>query len=375
MSELRVVGEFRTSLMAVEPRRPRRPRWLLGGVGAIVVVTGIATAATGSFPIGDPLPARHDDPIDRIGAPVPSSTRLEPITAPDPDGGPPWGVRTYSTTERWTCVQIGRVVDGRLGIVGDDGAFHEAPPAGNVCYGNFHHSRTRAPDVVTTGGTVAPAIGDQYGHPPCRSQMTVRGTFDDRLVMCDGRPWRYVVTGTTGPRVVAVELVGPGVHERHPVSHRRFLYVRTAAPPRSTVTYAVYADGTRRRQPSGGYLGIPPTPLRPPLHRDAGVGTTPATTGVHGAVTVSLRVPPRPGRYGDPYYVELTGPSGCRYQEHLSLLLWSSRRDRAGDVMRFQLRPPGLTTASPRAWCAGDYGGRVVWRGRVDLGSFRFAVR
>jgi hypothetical protein len=53
---------------------------------------------------------------------------------PDPDGGPPWGVRLVKTTRGETCIQVGRVVNGQIGALGIDGAwkddheFHEIKP-------------------------------------------------------------------------------------------------------------------------------------------------------------------------------------------------------------------------------------------------------
>ena len=55
--------------------------------------------------------------------------------ADDPTGGPPWGLRVLRTTRGLGCVQIGRVVGGRLGVLGQDGAlandgrFHPLPAA------------------------------------------------------------------------------------------------------------------------------------------------------------------------------------------------------------------------------------------------------
>ncbi len=62
-----------------------------------------------------------------------ASTRLLPLRAADPQGGPPWALRLLATTRGWTCVQVGRVEGGRFGELGLDGAFggdrrlHPAP--------------------------------------------------------------------------------------------------------------------------------------------------------------------------------------------------------------------------------------------------------
>ena len=59
-----------------------------------------------------------------------SSARLLPLRVEDPAGGPPWGLRIVRTSRKLTCVQVGRVVDGQLGVLGQDGV------AGND--GRFH---------------------------------------------------------------------------------------------------------------------------------------------------------------------------------------------------------------------------------------------
>jgi hypothetical protein len=58
------------------------------------------------------------------GVAIPSSVRLLSLRVADPDGGPPWGLRLLRTTRGVECVEIGRIVDGRIGGLGQDGAFH-----------------------------------------------------------------------------------------------------------------------------------------------------------------------------------------------------------------------------------------------------------
>jgi hypothetical protein len=108
------------------------------GAFAIAVASG-ALAATGVIPIGTPLPTSRDtyvtgDPHRGAGTIVPSTVRLLALRVADPDGGPPWGMRVVTTTRGVGCVQVGRVVDGKLGTLGqdgvaaDDGRFHELAP-------------------------------------------------------------------------------------------------------------------------------------------------------------------------------------------------------------------------------------------------------
>jgi hypothetical protein len=79
----------------------------------------------------------------------PGSARLLGLRVADPAGGPPWGVRVFRTTrQRRICLQVGRVVHGRLAALGIAGAFHDdgrahvLPLAGEAC-GELHGPGTR----------------------------------------------------------------------------------------------------------------------------------------------------------------------------------------------------------------------------------------
>ena len=56
---------------------------------------------------------------------IASSVRVLPLRVADPDGGPPWGLRVARTSRGLLCVEVGRVVGGRIGVLGRDGAFHD----------------------------------------------------------------------------------------------------------------------------------------------------------------------------------------------------------------------------------------------------------
>jgi len=111
--------------------RPRRRRTLgLGVVVASLVAAGAAWAATSLTSTGSPVPYRHGTPQPGrdLGTPVPGTVRLLTTTVPDPAGGPAWGLRTFATSRGYTCLQVGRVIDGRIGVLGADHVFHELRP-------------------------------------------------------------------------------------------------------------------------------------------------------------------------------------------------------------------------------------------------------
>jgi hypothetical protein len=107
--------------------RPRgRSARLLVVLVVALLMTASALAATGVIPLGSPvaLPKR---PNPRVGSgvPAPGGSRLLPLTVADPEGGLPWGLRVVRTTRGLACLQVGRVQNGRLGVLGIDGAFHD----------------------------------------------------------------------------------------------------------------------------------------------------------------------------------------------------------------------------------------------------------
>src|SRR5262249_33299780 len=109
---------------AAGPAKRRRRTFVpFGGAVLAVAVASGALAATGGIPIGSPLPSHESyvtgDPQRGAGTVV--DNQLLALRVADPDGGPPWGMRVVHTTRGVGCVQVGRVVDGKLGVLGQDG--------------------------------------------------------------------------------------------------------------------------------------------------------------------------------------------------------------------------------------------------------------
>ena len=101
---------------------------------ALLFITAIALAASGVIPIGSPVrPSGPLSPGVGEGIPLPGHSRLLALRAPDPDGGPPWGIRILRTTRGLVCLQLGRVENNQLGQLGvddafgNDGRFHPLP--------------------------------------------------------------------------------------------------------------------------------------------------------------------------------------------------------------------------------------------------------
>jgi hypothetical protein len=128
---------------AVE-RRAHRPWYVrILGVGrnhtiavlfaALVVAAPAAGAVTNWFGLGAPDRFPPQSATLSAGRALPSSSELLSLRVPDPQGGPPWGLRLVRTTRGDTCIQLGRVEDGKLGSLGidyawnDDHQFHPFP--------------------------------------------------------------------------------------------------------------------------------------------------------------------------------------------------------------------------------------------------------
>ncbi len=125
--------------------RPRHVPVLAAIVLGVLLLAAAAFAATQIIGVGAPVTASRSQERERsslstgVGVPVagakskPASAQLLPISVRDPDGGLPWGMRIVHTTRGLACMQIGRLLDGRLGVLGqdgqfnDDGLFHELP--------------------------------------------------------------------------------------------------------------------------------------------------------------------------------------------------------------------------------------------------------
>ncbi len=93
---------------------------------AIAIGGGTALAATGALRTGSSVSAEVAAvPSEREGTVIASSVHVLPLRVPDPAGGPAWGLRVARTSRGLLCVEPGRVVDGRVGVIGADGAFKD----------------------------------------------------------------------------------------------------------------------------------------------------------------------------------------------------------------------------------------------------------
>lgn len=103
----------------------RRARPALVAV-AILVGGGSALAATGVLRTGSSVSSEVVAvPTEAEGTVIASSVRALSLHVPDPAGGPAWGLRVARTSRGLLCVEPGRIVNGRVGVIGVDGAFRD----------------------------------------------------------------------------------------------------------------------------------------------------------------------------------------------------------------------------------------------------------
>lgn len=125
------LGERFRALEARAPRRSRRRRPTAALVLALIALaaTAAVTGAVGLIHFGAPHEPPPPGDVPAAQTPVPGTATVESVTSPDPDGGPPWGIRVSRNSRGEPCFAINRVLDGKLGTVSGT-EFHELPLTG-----------------------------------------------------------------------------------------------------------------------------------------------------------------------------------------------------------------------------------------------------
>ncbi|HTD09396.1 MAG TPA: hypothetical protein VK680_10930 [Solirubrobacteraceae bacterium] len=114
---------------ASQGRAPRARARALPRVTAVALVGLLlivgAAFASGLITVGSPAKKVENFQIAdaRLGSVTLGSASILSLRASDPQGGAPWGLRVFTTTRGAGCIQVGRVVDGQIGVLGSDGAF------------------------------------------------------------------------------------------------------------------------------------------------------------------------------------------------------------------------------------------------------------
>lgn len=322
----------------------RSPRALAIAL-ACLVVTGSALAATGVFQTGAPVaPEVAPVPTTDVGVAIPRTVRLLGLRVPDPDGGPPWGLRMMKTTRGLVCVQLGRIVGGRIGALGEDGAFHDD--------GRFHPLSI---DYLSAGSFNC-ATEDANGHAFLNEEAF--GVPAAGLIGGEG----VASGGCYAPRATA-----PACLTRD----RRNVYYGLLGPDATDVTYLA-ADGEERTiataGPDGAYLVVLPHVASPCMRgpaecsgHDAGAAIARSSSGETGGPTLNALGAVRAVRYRDGSSCRL--PTGAEVRA-------SFRAKEAAFRARLRQRYPAVYRKLREAE-AGRAGAHFSVRERGDLESIR----
>jgi hypothetical protein len=285
-------------------------RVLVLAVLAALVLAAVALAATGAFRAGAPV--RRSDPlIGHSGQDLGDVVRTEllSLSTPDPYGGPPWGMRVVYTSRGVGCLEVGRLLEGRLGALGIDGAFkddrrfHELRPgrlsglsecadldgSGRLLY---TAAKRGLPRSVSEGCLPTPTPDEGYGRLPpggiCPAdgvRQVYFGTLGPLargvIYREGGQPHRLAIRPPAGAYLIV--LPSPPSFLRHDGFGTGTIGSRLPSPWTSPVTAVLYQDGAvchigalgpgvlREHCPLRGYTPVPgPRPthaeVASPLH-------------------------------------------------------------------------------------------------------------
>jgi hypothetical protein len=231
------------------------------------VLAGGALAAGGVIHFGkpaEPPPGDASSPRSGLGSLSRGTQRLLPIATPDPVGGSPWGMRIFSTTRGVGCIQVGRLLEGKLGVLGRDGAFNDD--------GLFHELRTSA--------LLAPY---DCTNLDANGRIFTNVTVGDEPASGWGAVGRYAYGGCVPATSTPVER--KLTRKICPAGDERDLYYGLLGPDASSVTYAL--AGQRHTVPTVGPWGAYLIVTRASPHQlfDFAAGGTSDVVPVDGPIT------------------------------------------------------------------------------------------
>ena len=253
------LGAELTRAATAEPRPSRagrvswRPRWLRSmRPRTLLIVPALAVLGTGAALAGGILltgaPAGPKVPpvaTAGYGAAIPATAKLLPLHVADPAGGLPWGLRTVRTTRGDVCLQVGRLADGTIGALGEDGSFGDdyrfhsfsdnyQDPSGCVPLDAHGHGFTTA--IIWGLPTSAMADGG------CLAEMNRR-----RPIPCPTQDTRDVYFGLLGPSAASITYVSGG---------GQTVTVPTVRPGGAYLIVTRARPGEQQGGGAGGYVGL-----------------------------------------------------------------------------------------------------------------------
>jgi hypothetical protein len=245
-------AEARTAPAVARRRGAHRStaRVLAIAVVVALALAAIAVAATGLLQRGTdvaPRSGRAPRPTTALG--VATGMIAPPITVPDPeDDHLRWGLRTFTTTRGYACLQVGRVQDFQLGVVGRDGAFGDD--------GRFHVLGPQVldeTDCVPLDRTGHGFLALHYAAYPASGLQASCVVFagvvppQTHRERCPDRDLRTLDYGLLGPHATSITYRLPSGAQRTARVHRgtggAFLVVTPSTPPKPLSAGALYVEG------------------------------------------------------------------------------------------------------------------------------------
>ena len=243
-----VAGPGDPRLPGRETSRRRRHMPTLGAV-----VSGLSVAIAVGVAILIVTALRHQPTARDAGHATGSASARVIAVAPDPSGGLSWGLRTVQTQRGQVCLQVGRLHDGTIGVLGQDGAwgddqgFHPLPTDGGGFGGPLNcsepdrngHAFTNISDreAVANASGDAAVDGDARG-AAARVKLCPQSSSTGRALATLSRPCpagalRDLAYGLLGPDATSITYIGAdGARHTQPTSgpDGAYLIVRPQTP-------------------------------------------------------------------------------------------------------------------------------------------------
>jgi hypothetical protein len=379
-------------------RRPARLRPSL--VAALVLLAMMLTAAAlaasgligGGAPLHPPRGTSHD-PHSGLGVSRAGSVQVLPVAVADPGGDPPWGLRYVTTSRGLGCLQAGRLVDGKIGVLGQDGAFANdgrfhpltrnylggiaAPFACGTVDAHGHAFASVAMNGVPASGLLQPSA-TQPGCLAHRDHGPI-GKRHTKISICPRNDWRLVYFGMAGPEARSITYAGAGgrLHTVPTVGEQGayLIVLEGSAHTRGLAQYSLldsagagiervtYRDGTVCRVPDAGdvvrpcpHVGEVTAPRLRLTQADVAAPVTAAIEKRRGRPTLVVRFTPRVAvsDASSTYTVLVRFPGAAAGVNCGGAVGGPLLHDvKAGQTQRFDIAPNG---------CRGRFRGSVVYR-------------
>lgn len=142
------------------------------------------------------------------------------VHAEDPGGGLAWGMRLTVTTRGLGCLEVGRVQDGKVGVVGqdhafsDDGKFHPLPVALSARSPACAPLDRRGRLFLNVNVGDVPASGVNAGGLDVVGSCLPPNAHEPGAAICPGRDERNLSYGVLGPRATTLTYTGENGAQR-----------------------------------------------------------------------------------------------------------------------------------------------------------------